>query len=1068
MTVINSIAFSRLRQHRLTRFVWVGLLLLISFTGARAERLPVRIYTSADGLGSSFVDSMMRDSHGFLWFCTRDGLSRFDGQRFTTYQLGDKNAPTGIEQIVETRQGVYWIVTTSGLYRFDPRRVSTAAQRSDGRITLNAAFVSENRGHLYEDQDGKLWLGSDALYTVEETNGIVELRRVELNLPNIAARAFSIFYLEGGKDGSLWLCTTQGLGRRLPDGRMVFFTIANPLTNQLISVKEDNAGHIWMTRASDIYVIKPEALSALNNAGGLTARDLDAVAQPQPQPNGQAVRLPERAGDIFRFSQMGQVAAEPYRSAYKSADGHIWVPAGNALLEFDGIRFRAYTAAQGLTISMFKASEDAAGNLWLSGSGGVVRYNRQGLSTYQQLAVASFYEDQAHDLYAVNGPGRIARWDGQSFATRQLRVAPEAKSSWHSKAALLDSRGEWWVLTTDKLYRFAAARDFASLARQRPLAVFMEKDGFAGNSFYQIFEDKRGTLWVSAKTQGHAVLARWNRLTEKFQFFSAADGLPPDNAVSAFAEAADGTLWLGFVSGGLAKFADGRFTQYAQADGVPAGLVTALYADAQNRLWVATSQSGLARVDDLSAATLKFVYYNAENGLSSNNVRSLVGDNFGQIYVGTVRGVDRLAPASGRVKHFTINDGLASDFVYSAFLDHAGALWFGTPNGVSRLAPEAETKAQATPAWLSGLRIAGERKAVSELGASDLAGLELAPAQNNLQIDFFGIDFNPNEALRYQYMLEGADKDWSAPGEQRTVNFSNLAAGDYRFLVRAVNAAGAVSEKPATVSFRVLPPLWARWWFITGVILLAGAGFFAFYRYRLGRLQAVNAALAQLQQAKEERLAELERVRARIARDLHDDVGSSLTQIALYSEVAKQSARENKSAVAPLEFLVNVSNELVDAMSDIVWAINPRKDHLQDLTQRMRRFASEILTTSGIDLDFVAPDAAQDVALGANIRREVFLIFKESVNNIVKHSGATEAAIEFRLAENALTLALKDNGRGFTPSANNEATAFDWRQAKGGNGLLSMHKRAVELGGSYHIASQPGSGTTVTLTVPLA
>jgi len=221
---------------------------------------------------------------------------------------------------------------------------------------------------------------------------------------------------------------------------------------------------------------------------------------------------------------------------------------------------------------------------------------------------------------------------------------------------------------------------------------------------------------------------------------------------------------------------------------------------------------------------------------------------------------------------------------------------------------------------------------------------------------------------------------------------------------------------------------------------------------------------AALQKAREERFAELERVRLRIARDLHDDVGSSLTQIALYSEVAKQKQNGNAEASAPLQFLVKTSNELVDAMSDIVWAINPRKDHLQDLTQRMRYFASESFTAADIDLKFSAPDLEQDAPLGANIRREIFLIFKESVNNIVKHSAATETEINFILEKDVLILSLKDNGRGFDFAA--VGGDFDWKKGRGGNGLLSVQRRATELGGEYSIDSKIGQGTIVTLCVP--
>ena len=342
--------------------------------------------------------------------------------------------------------------------------------------------------------------------------------------------------------------------------------------------------------------------------------------------------------------------------------------------------------------------------------------------------------------------------------------------------------------------------------------------------------------------------------------------------------------------------------------------------------------------------------------------------------------------------------------------------------------------------------------------------LELAHSQNNLQIDFFGIDFSAGEPLRYQYKLEGADQDWSAPTEQRTVTYARLQPGAYRFLVRAVNADGHASDKPAIVSFRILAPIWLRWWFISLAVLLTGALFFSLYRYRMARLREVNAALTEakraeerLRKSKEERLVELEQVRKRIATDLHDDIGSSLTRISLLSEVAQRQGREvETSAGGSLSVIAGLSRELVDSMSDIVWAINPEKDSLGDLTQRMRHFASDVFTARGIDCRFRFPDSERDVRVGANVRRELFLIFKEAVNNTVRHSGCTEAGIEFRIDSEGLFLRLKDNGRG-----------FDAQNKSNGHGLASMRARTEGLGGKLEIVSHQGSGTTLTFVIPL-
>jgi signal transduction histidine kinase len=212
-----------------------------------------------------------------------------------------------------------------------------------------------------------------------------------------------------------------------------------------------------------------------------------------------------------------------------------------------------------------------------------------------------------------------------------------------------------------------------------------------------------------------------------------------------------------------------------------------------------------------------------------------------------------------------------------------------------------------------------------------------------------------------------------------------------------------------------------------------------------------------LRRSREERLAELERVRRRIATDLHDDIGSSLTQISLLSEIMQTRVdRDDSPLTQPLSMIARTSRELVDAMSDIVWAINPQKDHLSDLALRMRRFASDVFTTRNIKFNLREPDEEQDIRLGANMRREVFLIFKESVNNMVRHSGCTEANIDFQIADRRLSLEVSDNGKG-----------FDASQVADGHGLMSMRDRAQDIGGKLEIRSNPGGGTAVSLEIPL-
>jgi signal transduction histidine kinase len=287
-------------------------------------------------------------------------------------------------------------------------------------------------------------------------------------------------------------------------------------------------------------------------------------------------------------------------------------------------------------------------------------------------------------------------------------------------------------------------------------------------------------------------------------------------------------------------------------------------------------------------------------------------------------------------------------------------------------------------------------------------------------------------------MLEGADAAWTAPTELRTVNYASLPPASYRFLVSALDPSGTPSATPATASFTKLPPYWQRWWFRLLALLGCGSLLYGAHRYNLNRL------------------LELERVRTRIATDLHDDIGASLSQIAILSEVLIQRSGGDQGLSGQLSGMARSAREVLASMSDIVWAINPRHDHLRDLQQRMRRFASDMFAARNIEFVFRAPAADRDLKLSADMRREIFLVFKEAVNNAVRHSDCTHAEIDLSREGDWLALRVSDNGKGL-PACENGA----------GHGLLNMQARAKTLGGEVTIASAADRGTTIALRVPV-
>jgi signal transduction histidine kinase len=769
------------------------------------------------------------------------------------------------------------------------------------------------------------------------------------------------------------------------------------------------------------------------------------------------------------MSKKDGLPAEWVFQLFETGDRRLWVATARGIAEFlragnDRARFRSYDERNGLSYFDITAlNEDAAGNLWLgTNTAGAMKFTRGGFSTFGQQdgieTVNAVFEDRPGNLCfrgtvlgdattsvfegAEPDPlgarrrslhGRLGWFDGQRFDW--FKPAAVGHFGWVPEQVTLQARtGEWWVGTGEGLYRFPAADNLAHLKTARPTAVYTVRDGLAAPQVYRLFEDSRGNVWVSTLSATAIGLARWESDTGRLYNLASSPGLAAlkEGAARSFGEDSEGSVWIGF-DGQVARYRNGSFTLFAADAGLPDGAIMAIHRDHAGRLWLASARGGLVRVDHPAADRPNFFRYTTKDGLSSNNTEVITEDAAGHIYVGGGQGLDRLDAATGRVKHFTAADGLAPGLFRAAFRDRHGVLWFGMTSGLARLAPQAERTRATPPVLVSGLRIRGVPEFISALGERQLSLNDLAPHQNQIQIDFVGLSFASGEVLRYQYRLEGAGADWSALSEQRSVTFASLPAGRYTFFVRAVNSDGMVSPEPATVGFAIRSPFWRQAWFVTLLALALGLMTYAVYRYRVARL------------------LEIAHLRMRIATDLHDDIGANLTRIALLSEVARRGSEDE----GPHSSIARIARESVSSMSDIVWAINPRRESLLDLTRRMRQHADELFTQRDIELHFNAPSSADSLKLGVDVRRDVLLIFKEAVSNAARHSGCSSATIDVRVEGSRLVLMVADNGVGFDTSRESE-----------GQGLMSMARRAQRLGGTMEIQSG-SSGTTVTLTVSL-
>ncbi len=1052
------------RLKRYTMFFLALALVLTCALSSRAERPPFKVYTTAEGLAHDSINRIVRDSHGFLWFCTADGLSRFDGYRFKNYTQDQGLPHRNINDLLETRDGAYLVATSGGVAVFNPlgkayrwnlpesKLEQTGNEppmfqtfvpqiMGSGQTTGNLTLAQKLTTKIYclaQDRQGRIWGGtSSGVFQIKVSGDGLTFQEVEVEgwkdyvLPCSAMLADA--------EGGLFVCTEAGVFWVSPAGNLS--KLIDVPSRSIIQAQD---GKLWVDAFTSVKVF-----SFANHQLNL----LHSYSQKDGFPAG---------ADHFVIKER--------------SDGRIFVGFEYGFSEFlpnakeDEPKFRIFAVEK-----INAMAEDGAGNLWIGtdtkgawklGTTGFTIYSEQdGVSPSDEIM--SVFADRQGGVYTVTRPNKLSHLMGEKFEI----IAPfgllRRSWGWHF-LDLVSQDGEWWIPAENGLRRYPKIARFTDLARTPPKRVYTIADGIFSNVIFNQLEDSRGDIWFSI-AGAHDLLLRWERKTDKVIPYTTRDGLPGGNGPISFAEDAHGNMWFGYYFGELVRYRNGKFQLFTEKDGLPFSQVGDLLTDSQGRLWIATSGHGLFRLDNTEDDNPVFHSVSTANGLSSNHPLCLSEDRFGRIYVGTGRGINRI-DRDGSIKVFTQEDGLPGNYITRAAADKNGNLWFVTRNTVVRFVPEEEKATTPPPVFIDRIIVNGVLQKISELGETEIRPLELESAQRQIQIDFFALTFGAGENIRYQYQLD--EQEWSRPTKEQTLNL-NLASGSHNLQIRAVTSEGKVSETPARVRIKILPPLWLRWWFISLVILLVAAILYAFYRYRTARLREVNAALAEAQRAeealgkaREERLIELERVRARIATDLHDDIGSSLTQIAILSEVAHQQAGgdDSTNGASPIARITNVANELVDTMSDIVWAINPKKDHLSDLLQRMRRFASDVFTARRIAFQFRAPDPERDLELGANVRREVFLIFKESINNILKHAACTQAEIDFRLEDDWLVLKVSDNGKGFESALAAAGTPIQVT-TRGGNGIPSMRRRAEEMGGKFEIVSAPDEGTTTTLRI---
>ncbi len=1012
----------------LRRSVAVIFALAAAVLDASAERLALTPYSVAEGLPSDDVRALLVDHGGFLWAGTTDGLARFDGREFRVFGTADGLPHAATWCLLETREHELWAGTDRGLAfaRLDDpagrgftavRWADPAARPPGFRVAVTA---------LAQDRAGGVWAGT--------TGGLVAFTRagdgwsghsidlLALTGQPASSEPPSVTSIVESPDRALWVASADGLYHREAGGTWRWLTLADGLPTMVLrQLVVDAKGRAWA-------VGHGESLALLEADGDGRARVTSI--------------LPVRGGrDVDAHFTLGL-----------GAGNEIWLGSWSGLTRFDGASAAPHALEHvGVSAGLPALQEPhaviagARGDLWIA-------TNRAGLWHWHRDGAVTF--DAQDGLGAGAGALRVARsgqvvaldhrdqhvlhgWTGSGFSTVRPRFPAAYPAAWLTPV-LQDHTGAWWIGAATGVCRFPATAAVEGLDGAAPERCYGAADDL-GAYVIGLFEDRQGDVWITLWS-GTRQVRRWERRTNRLVAYGADDGLGPDFNITTIVDDAAGGIWFGAWSGGLYRFDGTRFRRFTEHDGIPEGSVVGAARAPDGRLWFARLRDGVLAVDDAAGPAPRARRLGRADGLVSDNAQTVSAGADGTVWIGSNRGLTRL-DRDGRVtRHFGIRDGLPRAAVTTVFADPRGAVWALTIPSVVRLeAPPARPEPPVDP-LIAALRAGGRPHAIPLGGLAVLDGLELPAAAPDLDVTLTSPTPARGAPVRYAVELDGPSTVHDAPRDDPHVELPRLASGRYELRVRTLALDGSASARPAVVRFVVEAPWWRRPWAWALALAVAGLAAFAAHRARVARLVAI------------------EQTRTRIATDLHDDIGSSLSSIAVQSGLLhRRLTGLDEDDRRRLARITETAGELVETMGDIVWSVNPRYDHLSHLAHRMHHYAREATDAAGLVLTFEAPEE-HDVTLDPPVRRQVYLVFKELVANAIKHSGATRLDVTLLRVGPLLELTVRDDGRGFAPDAERRA----------GTGLPSLQRRAESIGARLTFASEPGRGVAVVLSLTCA
>ncbi len=980
--------------------LWMALTLLLANLNTHASTDPkwfTRVWRTDDGLLDNNINLIAQGADGYLWLVTPVGLVQFDGVNFK---------PFPIENF-------------------------TGREASHVRTLLC-------------DPKGVMWMGADRGGVTGLDTNFSKVPFPQTGLPARVPLA-----LAEDRDGALWLAYA-GTICRVNRGKITEFTTKDgvPAAGLFHTLKSDGAGNIWLAHGNSISIFRDEKFR-----------------------------------EVVNQSDLQSLATTPSNAVWFVAGSHLFHCGANGGM-------RDYGAIQDSSVPIVTAMlEDHSGAVWIGTDGyGLFRHTESGFERFDtsHSSILSIAEDREGNIWAGTSGGGLNRI---SLSGIHLETVENDQMLFELQSICQDSHGVPWGATRNGFLVSRAGKNW------KP--VFTNAS-FAG-SVTCVAAHQDGGIWIGTRNQellslldGNCTMLATNVVDSSVHgLLPASNGdlwivgynalqrlrggqlqnlkLPaPVRRIYAIAEDAAANIWVG-ANGILLCFDGTNFVDETPRQWISGRPICCLYGTPDGDMWIGSRGGGLVRWKNG-----RFSRVGTEQGLLNNYISQMVEDYHGWFWFGSTRGIFKIrrteldsAMEDNSVNLRPIvygkNEGLVSlEAIFStaalsilpgAIRGSDGSVRMLMHTGVVAADPNVLADDFAPPSvLLTQFTVDGQTVAsyggVESIHAKAMNGtLRLPPSHRHLQFDFTAFHFSAPENIRFRYQITGFDTDWIEAGTARTAEYSRLNAGDFQFRVEASVGNGAWSEMPAALAFTVAPFFWQTLTFRLGfslgllILVVAVVRYISFRRLRL--------ELSEM-----EKRAAVERERGRIARDIHDDLGNRLTEIQLLAGLAQRNRATPEKAATQVNDISSAARSATDALDEIVWAINPHNDTLPHLINYLGQFTADFMRTAGIRCRLDLPENPPAKSVSAEVRHNLFLVVKESLNNIARHSGATEVSLLILVNDESLSVIIRDNGRGFNGEVKD----------KGADGLENMRQRIVEVGGEFRIQSKPGAGASVSFS----